>query len=198
MDINTKICENSRTNERSDQIPDNCKVSVLNVQNMNDEEGNGSRILKHLFDQENTRENENNDNEENNGDANNSSNSVSNGSDNNDDNQNGATAKTTTNTTNNTNTTNTTNSAVLEAAEYFIPLPALRAIYSGSLQSIAEIRHVTSLFLRLDSYFPEMNLDPITLQPFFFLLQTVLMETGGFLRQFLVDDKVNFCRVVAY
>lgn len=81
-------------------------------------------------------------------------------------------------------------SALLEAAEYFIPLPALRAIYSGSLQSIAEIRRVTSLFLRLDSYYPEENLDPISLQPFFYLLQQVLAETGGFLRQFLVDDKV--------
>ena len=83
-------------------------------------------------------------------------------------------------------------SALYEAAEYFIPLPALRAIYSGSLNSIAELRQVTTLFLNLDSYLPEQNHDPITLQSFFYLLQQILSETGGFLRQFLVDDKVSF------
>ena len=82
-------------------------------------------------------------------------------------------------------------SALYEAAEYFIPLPALRAIYSGSLNSIAELRQVTTLFLNLDSYLPEKNQDPISLQSFFFLLQQILSETGGFLRQFLVDDKVS-------
>ena len=83
-------------------------------------------------------------------------------------------------------------SALYEAAEYFIPLPALRAIYSGSLTSIAELRQVTTLFLNLDSYLPEKNQDPISLQSFFFLLQQILSETGGFLRQFLVDDKVSY------
>lgn len=82
--------------------------------------------------------------------------------------------------------------ALLEAAEYFIPLPALRAIYSGSLKSIAELRQVTSLFLHLDSYVTLGDQDPISLQPFFYLLQQILSETGGFLRQFLVDDKVRF------
>ena len=90
-------------------------------------------------------------------------------------------------------------SALLEAAEYFIPLPALRSIYSGSLNSIAELRQVTSLFLHLDSYLPERNQDPISLQPFFYLLQQVLSETGGFLRQFLVDDKVlHYHSIVPY
>ena len=87
-------------------------------------------------------------------------------------------------------------SALLEAVEYFIPLPALRAIYSRSLTSIAELRQVTSLFLKLDSYFPEENVDPISLQPFFYLLQQILAETGGFLRQFLVDDKVRSVKCI--
>jgi hypothetical protein len=85
----------------------------------------------------------------------------------------------------------TLETALLEAAEYFIPLPALRAIYSGSLRSIAELRQVTSLFLHLDSYVTVGDQDPISLQPFFYLLQQILSETGGFLRQFLVDDKVR-------
>jgi hypothetical protein len=82
-------------------------------------------------------------------------------------------------------------SKVLEAAEYFVPRPALSAIYSASLDSISELRQVTTMFLRLDSYSPLLHEDPISLQPFFYLLQQVLDETGGFLRQFLVDDKVS-------
>ena len=82
-------------------------------------------------------------------------------------------------------------SRVLEAAEYFVPRPALSAIYSASLDSISELRQVTTMFLRLDSYSPLLHQDPISLQPFFYLLQQVLDETGGFLRQFLVDDKVR-------
>ena len=46
------------------------------------------------------------------------------------------------------------------------------------------------MFLKLDSYSPEDHRDPISLQSFFFLLQDVLEDSGGFLRQFLVDDKV--------
>ena len=82
-------------------------------------------------------------------------------------------------------------SRVLEAAEYFVPRPALSAIYSGSLDNISELRQVTTMFLHLDSYSPVVHVDPISLQPFFYLLQQILDETGGFLRQFLVDDKVR-------
>ena len=82
-------------------------------------------------------------------------------------------------------------SRVLEAAEYFVPRPALSAIYSGSLDNISELRQVTTMFLHLDSYSPVIHVDPISLQPFFYLLQQILDETGGFLRQFLVDDKVR-------
>lgn len=82
-------------------------------------------------------------------------------------------------------------SRVLEAAEYFVPRPALSAIYSGSLDNISELRQVTTMFLHLDSYSPTVHEDPISLQPFFYLLQQILDETGGFLRQFLVDDKVR-------
>jgi hypothetical protein len=82
-------------------------------------------------------------------------------------------------------------SRVLEAAEYFVPRPALSAIYSSSLDSISELRQVTTMFLRLDTYSHVLHQDPVSLQPFFLLLQQVLDESGGFLRQFLVDDKVR-------
>ena len=48
---------------------------------------------------------------------------------------------------------------------------------------------MTTMFLKLDSYSTHDHEDPLSLQSFFFLLQTVLEESGGFLRQFLVDDK---------
>ena len=48
---------------------------------------------------------------------------------------------------------------------------------------------VTTLFLKLDSYDKTAHADPLSLQPFFLLFQEVLDQSGGFLRQFLVDDK---------
>jgi hypothetical protein len=48
------------------------------------------------------------------------------------------------------------------------------------------------MFLKLDSYSAAVHApDPLSLQPFVHLLQSVLEEAGGFLRQFLVDDKVR-------
>ena len=73
--------------------------------------------------------------------------------------------------------------------QYFVPLPAFNALSSGSLENIAELRIITVMFLRLDSYSSTLHQDPVTLQPFFLLFQEVLSESDGFLRQFLVDDK---------
>lgn len=87
-------------------------------------------------------------------------------------------------------------SRVLEAAEYFVPRPALSAIYSSSLDTISELRQVTTMFLRLDTYSHVLHQDPISLQPFFLLLQQVLDESGGFLRQFLIDDKVRYLMLI--
>ena len=64
-------------------------------------------------------------------------------------------------------------------------IPTLR-----HLETIAELRQVTTMFLKLDTYSTHAHEDPLSLQNFFYLLQTVLEESGGFLRQFLVDDKV--------
>lgn len=79
--------------------------------------------------------------------------------------------------------------ALIESAALFVPRPILTAVYSESLDHIAELRQVTTMFLSLDSYSPSLHQDPATLQGFFFAAQQVLFESGGFLRQFLVDDK---------
>jgi hypothetical protein len=78
---------------------------------------------------------------------------------------------------------------LVKKATHFIPRPALNAMQTDTLRSIAELRHITTMFLNLDSYSPKGNVDPITLQPFFLLLQEMLVKSGGFLRQFLIDDK---------
>ena len=79
--------------------------------------------------------------------------------------------------------------ALQEAAELFVPFPALEAIYAGTLDYVARLQKITTMFLMLDTYSPVKHRDPTTLQPFFYLLQEVLEQSGGYLRQFLVDDK---------
>jgi class 3 adenylate cyclase len=70
----------------------------------------------------------------------------------------------------------------------FIPAPVTAAILGGTV-SASELRQVTTMFLKLDSYDPEQFADPLALQEFLCIVQRALHETGGFLRQFLVDDK---------
>jgi len=78
---------------------------------------------------------------------------------------------------------------VIKAAGKFVPRPVLKAIYSDTLSLIGELRQVTTMFMSIDTYSPVKNRDPCSLQPFFKMAQEVLHESGGFLRQFLVDDK---------
>jgi hypothetical protein len=71
----------------------------------------------------------------------------------------------------------------------FLPPPVLMALQSDGLNNLAEIRTVTTLFLKLDS-FDMCNPSPMSqLQDFFYEMQKCLFECGGVLRQFLVDDK---------
>lgn len=77
----------------------------------------------------------------------------------------------------------------LENVFRFIP-PSVRAsISSGSFTALSELREVTTMFLKLDTYSHVTNKDLLTLQPFFYGMQEILDQCGGFLRQFLVDDK---------
>ncbi len=71
----------------------------------------------------------------------------------------------------------------------FVPRSVLSAVYSETMDSIGELRKVTTMFLNLNSYSKSLHRDPITLQPFLLMAQEALHEAGGFLRQFLVDDK---------
>ena len=71
----------------------------------------------------------------------------------------------------------------------FVPPCVNAAVLGGSFSFLSELREVTTMFLLLDSYSPKKNKDLLTLQPFFFGIQEILKQTGGFMRQFLVDDK---------
>jgi len=71
----------------------------------------------------------------------------------------------------------------------FVPPCVNAAVLGGSFAFLSELREVTTMFLLLDSYSPKKNKDLLTLQPFFFGIQKILKQTGGFMRQFLVDDK---------
>jgi hypothetical protein len=71
----------------------------------------------------------------------------------------------------------------------FVPLPVTAALKAGSFDVLSELRHVTTLFLKLDTYCREKHRDLLTLQDFFFGAQEILSKSGGFMRQFLVDDK---------
>ncbi|RYH31453.1 adenylate/guanylate cyclase domain-containing protein [archaeon] len=78
---------------------------------------------------------------------------------------------------------------LVDALVLFLPLPITLALHTEGNHMISELRHVTTLFMSLDSYDPAVHSDPVSLQPMFLAAQQVLAESGGFLRQFLVDDK---------
>eukprot|EP01031_Cornospumella_fuschlensis_P027070 gene27069-32708_t len=71
----------------------------------------------------------------------------------------------------------------------FVPLPVSLAFESGGLKYLAEIREVTTMFMKWDSYSVDYNSDIITLQTAFVQIQAIIAQQGGFIRQFLVDDK---------
>ena len=75
-------------------------------------------------------------------------------------------------------------------AKVFVAAPVVEAIFTGQFSSsMSELRDVTTVFINLDSYDHYTHSDPSTLQPFVIAVQTHLDKTGGFLRQFLIDDK---------
>ena len=76
---------------------------------------------------------------------------------------------------------------LISLSERFVPKPVRDSL--NVFKEIGELRKVTTMFINLDSYCPTANEDPVTLQPFFFMAQKALADTGGFMRQFLVDDK---------
>lgn len=71
----------------------------------------------------------------------------------------------------------------------FLPTTVVSSMTAGSFKNISELRVVTTMFLKLDSYSPERSVDLTNLQPFFHMAQEAIFLSGGVLRQFLVDDK---------
>ncbi|CAM9444783.1 unnamed protein product [Discosporangium mesarthrocarpum] len=71
----------------------------------------------------------------------------------------------------------------------FVPGPVSEMLSAGIFTYMAEMRTVTTVFMKLDSYNPDQHKDLLSLQIHLTTAQTVLAEHEGFLRQFLVDDK---------
>jgi class 3 adenylate cyclase len=104
--------------------------------------------------------------------------------------------------------------SVLPLLKQFVPLPiADNLITTRNLNYLAEIREVTTMFMKVWFYLPSAlvsvadtvafcaplqwesyeaegaHRDLLSLQPQFYEVQKVLHTTGAYLRQFLVDDK---------
>ena len=71
----------------------------------------------------------------------------------------------------------------------FVPLPVSMGLMSGSFDYLAELREVTTMFMSWDSYDEVKHKDLLSLQEHFTTAQEVLATSGGFIRQFLIDDK---------
>lgn len=77
-----------------------------------------------------------------------------------------------------------TEKSVVEVMRRFAPPTVL----NGTLDDTVELRVVTTVFLKLDSYCPIKNADPVTLQPLFIKIQEALRESGGYLNEFSIDE----------
>jgi class 3 adenylate cyclase len=71
----------------------------------------------------------------------------------------------------------------------YVPRPVTQALMAGSFAFLAELREVTTVFIKLDGYSDSKHKDLLSLQRFFYACQEILSDSGGFMRQFLVDDK---------
>lgn len=71
----------------------------------------------------------------------------------------------------------------------FLPAPVVSSLKDGYFDVISELRNVTTLFLKVDTYSYDKHRKLTTLQTFFYMIQNCIAASGGCLRQFLVDDK---------
>lgn len=72
--------------------------------------------------------------------------------------------------------------------ESFIPTTVISDMSVG-MQHFAELREVVTMFVKWETYDYHTHRDLITLQDAFHTAQRIIYEYGGFIRQFLVDDK---------
>ena len=77
----------------------------------------------------------------------------------------------------------------LTAIRHFVPMPVSDGLKSGNFDYLAELREVTTMFMSWDSYNEEVHSDLLSLQNIFLAAQKILIQSGGFIRQFLIDDK---------
>lgn len=80
-------------------------------------------------------------------------------------------------------------STFLSQASCHVPRPVTQALMAGSFNFLAELREVTTVFIKLDGYDYVEHQDLMSLQKYFYACQDILSDYGGFLRQFLIDDK---------
>ena len=71
----------------------------------------------------------------------------------------------------------------------FVPMPVTVGLSSGTFDYLAELREVTTMFMSWDTYNEELHQDLLSLQNIFLAAQKTLILSGGFIRQFLIDDK---------
>jgi class 3 adenylate cyclase len=70
----------------------------------------------------------------------------------------------------------------------FVPRAAVQGVETGG-EYLAEMRHVTTLFIRLDGYSSVEHRDLVTLTRYIHVVQSELQRFSGFLRHCLIDDK---------
>ena len=72
---------------------------------------------------------------------------------------------------------------------HFISKPVNKSIIGGYIETMTELRDITTIFISLDSYDIKSETNTELLQPFLYMLQEKCSASGGFVRQFLIDDK---------
>ena len=81
------------------------------------------------------------------------------------------------------------NGPFIAAVSLFVPMPVTVGLGAGTFDYLAELREVTTMFMSWDSYDEEVHSDLLSLQNTFLAAQKILIQSGGFIRQFLIDDK---------
>jgi class 3 adenylate cyclase len=71
----------------------------------------------------------------------------------------------------------------------FVPQPVTQALSTGTFHFMAELREATTVFVKWEGYSWAKYRDLVSLQPLVRIAQELITASGGFLRQFLVDDK---------
>jgi class 3 adenylate cyclase len=81
------------------------------------------------------------------------------------------------------------NANLFDVLSGVIPSPVVQAASTQSFNHLSEIRTVTTLFMKLDSYSTSRFQSLLSLRRFYDSMIDCLEDCGGMLRQFLIDDK---------